>query len=161
LYGIPRDGDAWAIIEAAQPYQRPKPEADALSLVARLTNTDKHRTVLEQQTYLSPDSRMPRMFWRPDVEPIETVWKIALWSRFPLSTERPAELVRFRFPPDTDPGFGLAPETEAGVDVHGHFRLNPTVGDGEAQVTFPLLSAASWCVEQILEQVARLPQVQS
>jgi hypothetical protein len=45
LHGITVKGDAWAIIEAAQPYNCVPVEHSPIGIIKRLSNMDKHRTL--------------------------------------------------------------------------------------------------------------------
>lgn len=141
LYGIPLGGDVWTLIETAQPYHCPEPKADELAVLARLTNFDKHRTLLVQQTFLTSG----RVFWPADVQPIDVIPSCA-----PLATEHPTEVMRIRF----------APGVNLRMDMEGKVSLTPTIGDGKTQAKITILADARRRVEKILKQVAALPRVQ-
>lgn len=150
LYGIPVDGDAWAIIEQSQPWYRGKtngyaPRQDQLAQLARMTNIDKHRTLLLSLPLPVQGALAAAIAWEPvDVQPIA--------QRLPrlgfASFEQPTEVVRYRFPPESD----------IRMYMKSRLPVAPTFGDENTQVggvnTFLAL------VHSIVEQVAALPRVQ-
>lgn len=145
LWGIPVNGDAWAIIEGAQPFCRPKPQNDELLLLAQLTNIDKHRTLLVQQSFPDLAAIMRSVRWDANFQPIERQSLL-----FMDSLKYPAKIMRFRFPPGVDPG----------MHMEGKFRMFPTLGDGQTQASFDLLGGVRKRVQEILDQLAALPRVQ-
>ncbi len=149
LYGIPTDGDAWAIIQRAQPWYRGKadgsePRKDMLAGLALMSNIDKHRTILVSMAL--PDQRRfgEVVRWLPeDVQPIEV--RLANWE--PLSHEHPTELMRVRFPLDT----------QVTMYMDGKLAIGPTFGDEQTQIAGfrPIYERVS----QIVDEVATLPRV--
>jgi hypothetical protein len=143
LRGIPDNGDAWAIIEKAQPFQRPQPQDDVLFLLAQMTNVDKHRTLLIQRAFPVVETIAACIHWNPNFQLIERQF-------FPHFTpEHPTKIMRFRFAPDVDPG----------MYVEGDIGVEPTLGDGKTQAGFGVVSAIRRQVQKILDQVATLPGV--
>ena len=149
LYGIPTDGDAWAIIERAQPWYRGKalgyePRKDMLATLALMSNIDKHRTLLVSMPL--PDQRMFEGIFRwvpSNVQPIEK--RLANWE--PLSHEYPTELMRFRFPPDA----------KVSMYVNGRLRIGPTFGDENIQIAG--FGPIHERVCQIVDEIAALHNV--
>jgi hypothetical protein len=153
IFGIPRGGDAWTLIEAAQPYHCPQPKHDALVRLAQLANIDKHRTLLVQQAFVNTEGLIERVriWWESDpqgVPPSEV--QVGLVGT-PLSPEHPTEILRCRFAGGTHPR----------VDMEGKIPLEPTIGDEETQVSLNVLGGAYMRVQKLLEQVAALPLVQA
>ncbi len=148
LYGIPNDGDAWTIIEKAQPWFHSKidglqPRQDMLAALRRMSNFDKHRIVLVSMGF--PDQRVLSnvIAWSPaNVQPIEKLFA----SYGPLSHEQPTELMRLRF----------ASDVKISMSVQGPF-LHLTFGDEDTQVggLRPIYNRVS----QIVDQAAALPRV--
>lgn len=145
LEGITLGGDAWTLIAAAQPYQSPQPQVGTLADLARLTNFDKHRTMLIQQTFLTSQKGMPRVFWRADVQPIDQ-----RFSEAPLSAKRPTEIARFLFAPGVNPG----------MDMEGKVTITPFLSDGVRKVPVGALGDIYSRVGEILYQAMALPRVQ-
>ena len=87
LYGLTVNGDAWAIIERAQPWYRGKlygyeAKRDILATLSLMSNINKHRTVLISLAL--PDQPMLEQMvrWKPvNIQPIEIRFPI----RGPLS----------------------------------------------------------------------------
>jgi hypothetical protein len=150
LYQIPVDGDAWTIIEGAQPWFRAKtygydPRQDILAALALLSNIDKHRIVLINMALPDQPAIENIVRWTPsDVQPIEV--RYPLWQ--PLSHEHSTELVRFRFPRNTD----------VRMYVGGRLPVWPSFGDENTQVAGPGRFVER--VSQIVDQISTLPTVQ-
>jgi hypothetical protein len=145
LRGIPVDGDAWTIIQKAQPFVRAKSQDDALFLLARMSNFDKHRTLLTRHVFPEEETITKCIQWNPNFQLVEKEFSLSM-----PSYELPTKIMRLRFTPDGDPG----------VYVKGKFIVFPTLGDGETQVTLELMKAIYERVRKILDQVATLPRVQ-
>lgn len=149
LYGLPVDGDAWTIIEQAQPWYRGKANGyearkDILATLALMSNINKHRTVL--MSLAIPDQ--PRLVqiirWTPaNVQPIEII--LPTWG--PLSHEHSTELARYRFPTDTS----------ISMYMDERLAIGPSFGDENTQVAG--LGKFYERVSDIVDQVASLPGV--
>ncbi len=149
LYGLPVDGDAWAIIEEAQPWYRGKANGheakkDILATLALMSNINKHRTVLTSLAV--PDQPMLEQMlrWTPaNVQPIELI--LPAWKA--LSHEEPTELVRFLFPTGTD----------IRMYMNGSYPISPVFGDENTQTG----GLGSFCerFSEIVGQVGSLPRV--
>jgi hypothetical protein len=116
LHGVQIDGDAWTIIEQAQPFNSsPRfPYLAHLAVLRRLSNADKHHSLLVQLHFPDEGSFVDAIGWSDEVRLVEQ--RLTLQ---PLSLEVPTELARFRFEPaDTDPR----------IYVKGKIGLNPTFG---------------------------------
>jgi len=167
LWRIPVDGGAWAIIEGAQPFNRPpgnpafEPWGPAyhapLAVLSRLSNADKHRSLLIDLTFPEQRTVLDAFGWSDDVTLVEQ--RI---SALPLSYELPTEVMRLRFAPsDRDPG----------MYMKGSPALNPTFGeegakpdrDGFTRGTQLSVNAGTaflvGAVREVVEQVALLPRV--
>lgn len=125
LWRIPIDGDAWTVVEEAQPFNRlpgnpafepwgPAYHA-SLAVLSRLSNADKHRTLLFDLTFPDQGTLLNAFGWSDDVTLVEQRISAA-----PLSYEVPTEVMRFRFEPSgRDPG----------MHMKGSPALNPTFGE--------------------------------
>lgn len=116
LSGITIDGDAWTIIENAQPYKTPEPKTHLLSIVRRLSNLDKHRTLYEQMAFAGLDTLEDAIGWNPDAVLLKQVRIPG-----PLSPDKPTQVWRLRFAADPEPG----------VYVKGRLAITPTLGEGD------------------------------
>ena len=145
LHGIPIDGDAWAIVEKAQPFNRPQPQGDALTWLANLSNIDKHRTLLVQMSFIDHVSMQDKIHWITECQPIER--KFAADVR--LSREHPTEIARFRFASESNPR----------MDMERDIIVDPTLGDGKTQLSFGVIDVARLRIKEILNEVAALPGV--
>jgi hypothetical protein len=145
LRGIPVDGDAWALIEGAQPFHSADPEYHPLCYLPSLTNIDKHRTLLVQQLLPNWLAVRRQLGLRFDAEIIEE--QVFMPS---LSSEHPTEIARFRF----------ATEAPPKMQMEGNFSVHPTFGDSETQVGVGKFSETLQYVNTLLEQMAALPRVQ-
>ncbi len=149
LYGLPVGGDAWTIIEQAQPWFQAKANGyeardDQLATLAMMSNINKHRTILI--SYAVPDQAMlvDMIRWTPvDINPIEMI--LPPWKA--LSHEKPTELVRFLFPTDTN----------VRMYMDRSFPISPVFGDENRQTG----GLGTFCtrISQIVDQVAALPRV--
>jgi len=108
IRGIP--ADAVAMIKEAQPYRRDRPEVDALALISRLENADKHREPVGMSYGLAKFESQVR--FRNHV--------LAQRSE-PGLYEHGAEVAKFDFgfAYRTDPTFRPPPESEVQVEFSG------------------------------------------
>jgi len=148
LCGIPINGDAWAVIEGAQPYHcGPQKVAKyaALAMLAYFNNADKHRVLLAQRWFLDPWRIPDHVRWRSDLQPSE---RHVSWGL--PSPGQPAEIARFRFPPGVDPR----------MQVEGVPRIGPVIGDDTAFMGMEMVATILREARHVVEQVAALPRVQ-
>lgn len=148
LRGIPVDGDAWTIIEKAQPFKRPKPQDDVLFLLARMNNFDKHKTLLVQRTLPDLSTIAKCVRWNRNFQLID---QETILSFISPTREQPTKILRYRFAPEGNPG----------MYVKGEFYVYPTLGDGETQWSVDMLKAGCERVQKILDEVAALPGVKN
>lgn len=124
LHGIDLNGEAWALIEREQPYNRWKlgkdPAGHVLSGLAFMSNVDKHRTLMAQMLMPQEDTIWDAVAWNPDARLLE----YRCISRSPISQEGKTEIIRLRF---ADAG----PDPQ--VRVKNGLIANPTIGDGKTQ----------------------------
>jgi hypothetical protein len=119
LQGITVDGEAWTLIEEAQPYNggemSKNPAHHELVILARLSNADKHRTLMSQVDFPGPVMLEDLISFNPDAVMVNV--HIA---NQPLSLVEKTELVRVRF-------------SESGPDpqvrVKRRLPVQPTFGD--------------------------------
>jgi hypothetical protein len=112
LRGIPRNGDVWALIKGAQPFNSPHPGLEPLTLLNLLTNVDKHNALLVQRTFLDQEAFISRLHWRSDVQPIDR-----RFSTFPLSEENKTEIIRVRFASEIATDLSPYMEVEGGIPM--------------------------------------------
>ena len=146
LYGIIVDGDAWTVIEGAQPFNRPEPEMAEFELLANLrqmSNLDKHWGVLVQAPFPNLKRLDDWIGWRHGLQYVERIDHIG-----PLVLEQPAEICRLRFA-DANPG----------MYVKGQPIVHPTFGSGEFQVSAGRFRNIFHRVEEIVDQIGGLPNV--
>ena len=149
LYGLPVDGDAWTIVERAQPWFQAETNGyeardDQLATLARMSNVNKHRTVLISSAVPDQAILVDMIRWAPaDISPIEMI--LPPWK--PLSHEEPTELVRFLFPSGTD----------VRMYMDGSLPIGPMFGDEERHTG----GLQTFCkrISQIIDQVGALPGV--
>lgn len=96
LYGVAIDGDAWEIIEGAQPYKRTNFFESPLRVIKKFSNADKHRTFLPQ--LMRVGNIIDAIGWNPDAILLEQ--QIGTSS---LSSEKKTEVVRYRFADEPNP----------------------------------------------------------
>jgi len=167
LYGIPVDGDAWKVIEQAQPFNRvpvgptgdplATPYGSPIAILRRLSNADKHQTLLFQLPIPEGSTLLTAVGWSDSVRLAEH--RIA---GLPISIETPTEILRLRFEPaGRDPG----------MYVKGKISLNPTFGelgvkpmpDGFIYGTQVTVGAGTTSLVQtvldVAEAIAALPNV--
>lgn len=146
LDGIVVDGDAWAIIVGAQPYPG-SPFSPNLTVLRRLSNMDKHRTLFAQLPIASAQNIAGAIGWSPNA--------ILLEQRFSgssLSLEQVTELVRYRFTDQPDPNVHV----KAGLPVDPCF--GEVVKDGW-QVSPAMFNTFINIVSGIVDKVGKLPRV--
>jgi hypothetical protein len=143
LYGNPVDGDAWAIIEANQPFNRAERNLDYLSWLSKFVNRDKHRTLLARDSIVRADNIENFIGWRANIEPIERIESLSN-----LSPVQPTELIRYRFA--FDPG----------IYMKRPIPVQPTFGDGESTMNIGVLQQIRFQVGEILNDVGALPNVE-
>ena len=119
LQGITVDSEAWTLIEEAQPYKGGElskiPDQHELRILARLSNADKHRTLMSQVVFPGPATLQEIIDSNPDAVILE--YRAA---NQPLSLVEKTELIRVRF-------------SESGPDpqvrVKRRLPVQPTFGD--------------------------------
>jgi len=146
LQGLPINGDAWALIEKVQPFHSAEPQYHPLILFNEMARIDKHRTPLNQRTFLDRKKLIESVRWKPGLHPIEREFPVV-----PLSSEHPTVIARFRFLTDEDPG----------MDVEGDFSPCPSIGDIKTQVGLGLLNVLVSYVRNVLKDCQTLPRVQA
>lgn len=117
LHGIAPEGGAWELIEGEQPYNSWEPSEHHLTILAKLSNVDKHRTLHASWFYPSEDSIRAAVGWNPGTRLLE-------YRRIPgpVPRKRETEVLRLRFS-------ATGPDPQ--VHVKGKISLQPTFGDGE------------------------------
>ena len=145
LYGIMVDGDAWTIIEKAQPYVSLLPEENLIGLIGRLSSLDKHRTLYVQMPMVGDIK--DAISWSPEAILLEE--RIGVQA---LSFEHPTEVVRYRFADNPYPN----------VQVKGGLPISPTIGEGTEegyQLDIPMFNNLIGAVTAIVDEVSKLPRV--
>lgn len=147
LYGIMVDGDAWTIIEKAQPYVS-HPNTVLLAVIGHLSNMDKHRTFYSHIPFVGYEAARQTVGWSSEAILLEQRIGVAV-----LSLKQGAEVVRFRFADHPDPK----------VHMKGNFSIDPTFGEGEIkggyQVGIGVFAHLIVRVTEIVDEVSRLPRV--
>ena len=147
LYGIQVDGDAWTIIEKAQPYLCVPLYSSAIRVIGRLSNLDKHRTLLVQSPLVGEDISQA-IGWNSEAVLLEQRKGITA-----LSLKEPTEVIRYRFADEPNPH----------VHVKGSLTISPTVGEGKAkdsyQVGVGFFGHFINEVTKVVDEVSRLPRV--
>jgi hypothetical protein len=141
LGGLNPQGEAWAIIRQAQPYQSRDIEADNIAILSLLVNRDKHSTLMIQMAFPAPDTLDGLLEWDEGAVLLER--KQAVPS--PLSLSQRTELERLRFDPASPP---------PNVRVKGRLGIDPTFGDETRQATLGRLRLIRDDVGQIVEKLA-------
>lgn len=148
LYGIKVDGDAWTIIEKAQPYLCVPAVSSPAAAIGHLSNMDKHRTLYFQISFMGYEAIRKAVAWSSDAILLE----YRIGTRV-LSFEKETEVVRYRFADRPDPC----------VHVKGGFPIDPTFGEGEVeggrQVGLLALGYLINWVTGIADEVSKLPRV--
>lgn len=144
LYGIVVDGDAWTIIERAQPYNG----NILLTVVKRFSNMDKHKTLCTQLSFPHPDDIAKVVGWNPDAVLLEQRFS---WQ--PLSCEKTTELARYRFSDQPNPNMYV----KAGLPAE------PTFGEGPIksgyQISIGGINTIIDTVKTLVNQISKLPRV--
>jgi hypothetical protein len=119
LQGITVDGEAWTLIEEAQPYNGGElfkdPARHELVILAFLSNTDKHRTLMGQVTFPGRATLQDLVTHNPDAVIVD--YRV---PDQPLSLVEKTELVRVRF---------LESGPDPQVRVKRRFPVEPSFGD--------------------------------
>ena len=146
LYGITIDGDAWAIIEEAQPYKRTEFFESPLRVIQKFSNVDKHRTFLPQLASIG--NIFDGIGWNPDAILLDQ--RIGT-SR--LSVIKKTELVRYRFADEPDPN----------VYVKGNLPVEVSFSDGREKDSYRLgfgsFNILITEVTGIVNKISKLPRV--
>lgn len=147
LFGITIDGDAWAIIEKAQPYLS-SPQKSLLAVIGHLSNMDKHRTLCSQISFVGYEAIKHAVGWSH-----EAILREQRVGAGVLSSEKETEIVRFRFADYPDPK----------VRMIDKFQIDPTFGEGEIkggfQVGLGLFRSLIDTVTEITDEISKLPRV--
>ncbi len=146
LYGIVIDGDAWTIIENAQPFNRAEPEVAKFELLANLRdmcNLDKHWGLLVQAPFTHTKGLGDWIGWRDGLQYVERIDRVS-----PLIFKNPTEVCRLRF---ADPNPGMY--------VKGQPPANITFGSGTLQAAFGRFRLMYQRVNDIVDQIGSLPNV--
>lgn len=146
LYGIMIDGDAWAIIEGAQPYKRTQFFESPLRVIQKFSNADKHRTFLPQLARV--ENIMDAIGWNPDA--------ILLGQRVGTSTlsfKKKTEVVRYQFADEPNPN----------VHMKGDLPVEVGFSDGREKDSYTLGFASFHTliseVTGIVDKISKLPRV--
>ena len=148
LYGIAVDGDAWTIIEKAQPYLCVPVQTSLAAAIGHLSNMDKHRTLYSQITFIGFEAVRQAVAWSHEAILLEQRVGAGV-----LLLEKETEVVRFRFADHPDPK----------VHMKGNFPIDPTFGEGEIkggrQVGMGYFGNLINWVTEIMDEVSKLPRV--
>lgn len=146
LYGITIDGDAWAIIEGAQPYKRTHFFESPLRVIKKFSNADKHQTFLIQLAYVG--NILDAIGWNPDAVMLDQ--RIGT-SR--LSFKKKTEVVRYRFADEPNPN----------VHVKGILTIDVGFTDGREKDTYTLgPERFRLLIDEatgIVDKISKLPRV--
>jgi len=146
LHGITVDGDAWTIIEEAQPYKRTHFFESPLRVIKKFSNVDKHRTFLPQLAHTG--NIIDTIGWNPDAILLEQ--RIGT-SR--LSFEKKTEVVRYRFADKPDPK----------VHVKGDLPIEVGFSDGREKdsyrLGFRMFHILITEVTGIVNKISKLPRI--
>jgi hypothetical protein len=142
LQGITVDGEAWALIEKAQPYNggelSKNPTHHELVILARLSNTDKHRTLMSQVTFPGRATLQDLVNLNPDAVIVD--YRVA---NQPLSLLEKTELIRVRF-------------SESGPDpqmrVKRRLPVEPSFGDISMQIPLSTIKHVRGYVDRLIDR---------
>jgi hypothetical protein len=137
LYGIPPGSDIWAFIELAQPYNR-GPAAEHFSTLRKLSNRDKHRSLLAMGAF--PDINNLAELIHRDPEAVLISQEFALKAGQPL--EDGAVVARLRF----------QRRTKANVYVEGDLLLDIAFSDETWNESRPSLNELHIRVAEYVKQ---------
>ncbi len=99
LYGLPIGGDAWTLIEQAQPYHSANVAADLFAIIRRFSNLDKHRMLYTALAFPDIDHLEDVIGWSPAARLMEQKR-----SASNLAIDKPTEMWRLKFDEPPDPG---------------------------------------------------------
>jgi len=116
LCGLTVGGDAWALIEEAQPYRSSNVMTNLFAIIRRLSNLDKHRMLYTALIFPDLEHLEDVVGWNPDARLLEQ-----RRTASHLATDQPTEIWRLRFEQPPDPG----------VYVKGRLTVFPTIGEGD------------------------------
>lgn len=116
LHGIRINGQAWKVIEQAQPYNRPLQSRDDLAILAALSNRDKHRDLYVQMMFTNSQNIQSLISWSSYTTPDEQI----VTHQGPLPVLGQTELMRLRFPPGS----------KTRVQINGNLGVAPYFADG-------------------------------
>ncbi|MCA1676746.1 MAG: hypothetical protein LC799_32755, partial [Actinobacteria bacterium] len=139
LFGLPVDGYVWAFIEETQPYKRPHPDEDVLTILTYFSNRDKHRALSVHKVF----SDLTSIEWITDSGLLEMVPLLG-----PLSFKDSTQVARLRF---ADP--------DAEVSMDGYLGLHPSFGDDPSdggkgmQTTLGAIGVCLDTVDVILDEL--------
>lgn len=146
LHGIKINGQAWAVVEQAQPYNRPLKDRDGLAVLASLSNRDKHEAIYVQMLFTSIDNIQSIIGWDPGATPEDKV----VTHRGPLPVMGQTELMRLRFPSGVNPNVYV----KQALGVAPYFSDGPTGQVGAVAVPVPYLTELRLRVEGLLDELA-------
>lgn len=137
LEGIDPNGEAWAVIEGAQPYRADNPRANPLSMLHELDVIDKHRTLLITLLFPDETTLWDLVGWNLDAELLDYSINVQ-----PLSMVRETQILWLRF-------------SEAGPDpqvrVKGNLPIQPTFGNPRFQVPADMIAGMYHYVSDFVE----------
>jgi hypothetical protein len=141
LQGITVDGEAWTLIEEAQPYNGGElfkdPARHELVILAFLSNTDKHRTLMSQLVFPGRATLQDIVTHNPDAVIVDY-----RAPNQPLSLVEKTEVVRVRF-------------SEAGPDpqvrVKRKLPVQPSFGDRSTQIPLRTIKHIRGYVRRLID----------
>ena len=141
LQGITVDGEAWTLIEEAQPYNggelSKNPAHHELVILAFLSNTDKHRTLLNRLVFPGRATLQDIISVNPDAVIVD--YEV---PNQPLSLVEKTEIVRVRF-------------SESGPDpqvrVKRKLPVQPSFGDVTTQIPLPTIKHIRGYVRRLID----------
>lgn len=145
LHGIEVDGQAWAVIEQAQPYNRPLQSRDDLAILGALSNRDKHKALYIQMLFTSSQNIKSLIGWSPYATPDEQIFT----HQGPLPTVGQTELMRLRFPPNSE----AQVHVKGNLGVAPYFANGPTSKVDAVAIPVPFLTALVLRAEEILDSL--------
>lgn len=146
LYGITIDGDAWTIIEGAQPYNSTPFFRSPLRVIKKFSNADKHRTFLPQLANVG--NIIDAVGWNPNAILLDQ--RIGTSS---VSFKKKTEVVRYRFADEPNPN----------VNVKGNLSIEVGFSDGREKdsyhIGFDTFHILIHEVTGIVGKISKLPRV--
>lgn len=147
LYGIEVDGDAWTIIEKAQPYLCSPLYASAIRVIGRFSNMDKHKALLVQIPLVGREISQA-IGWAKEAVLLEQ-----RMGSTTLSLKEPTEVIRYRFADEPNPN----------VHVKGRLTIEPTIGEARDKDSYQagvgFFGHFINEVTKVVDEVSRLPRV--